>query len=112
MGEYEKTRAGFGSRYRFSSVRLDDFVAPGRRRYTLWKSPEIDLEGADTFVVTDTEVNRVDLIAWKFYGDCSLWWVICYANNIKNAFEELKVGTVLKIPQYMKIVESTAFVTE
>lgn len=52
--------------------------------------------------VTDTDSRRIDLIAWKYYRDVSLWWVIAEFNNIGNPFE-IPVGTVLRIPSYDRV---------
>jgi len=37
------------------------------------------------------------LLAYTFYNDVKLWWLICIANNIQNPLEFLKAGTLLKI---------------
>ena len=37
------------------------------------------------------------LIAYTFYKDVRLWWLICSANNIINPVEQPKPGTILKI---------------
>jgi nucleoid-associated protein YgaU len=49
--------------------------------------------------VTDDDVTRIDLLAWKYYGDCALWWVIAEANDIINPLE-LETGRVLRIPAF------------
>lgn len=48
-------------------------------------------------VVEETEKDRLDLIAYKYYLDTSYWWVIAMANNIVDPFI-LTVGTTIKIP--------------
>ena len=47
--------------------------------------------------VTDDDVRRIDLLAWKYYGDCALWWVIAEANNVRNPLE-LEPSQILRIP--------------
>lgn len=37
------------------------------------------------------------LIAWKFYKDVKLWWIICALNNISNAVAQPEMGTKIKI---------------
>lgn len=49
------------------------------------------------FEVTDEYMNRLDLVAHRFYNNTRLWWVIAYASNIINPFE-IPVGTKLRIP--------------
>jgi nucleoid-associated protein YgaU len=52
--------------------------------------------------VTDGDSKRIDLIAWQYYRDVSLWWVIAEVNGIGNPLE-LQPGTVLRIPSYDRI---------
>lgn len=40
--------------------------------------------------------DRIENIAYRYYGDASLWWVICYTNKIANPMD-LTVGKVLFI---------------
>lgn len=100
--EFLKSRASFDNRYRLAKVHQDDFVAPGRRRYGVWSPPEIDMTDYDLHLVTSIDVMRIDLIAYKWYGSSSLWWAICWVNEIENPFE-IQPGTVLKIPKVAAI---------
>ena len=52
--------------------------------------------------VTDADSKRIDLIAWKFYGDVNLWWIIAEVNDIGNPLE-IQSGTVLRIPSYDRV---------
>ena len=40
--------------------------------------------------------DRLDLLAYQFYGDTGLWWYIAKANGLK--FMVIPVGTSLRIP--------------
>lgn len=40
---------------------------------------------------------RLDLIAYKYYHNVNLWWVIALVNDIKDPFE-IEVGSILRIP--------------
>ena len=58
---------------------------------------------SDSFhVVTDADSKRIDLIAWKYYRDVRLWWVIAEVNNINNPLE-IPAGTTLRIPSYERV---------
>lgn len=37
-------------------------------------------------------------ISYKFFNTYKLWWLICKFNNIKNPFDELIPGNIIKIP--------------
>ena len=54
--------------------------------------PETD---GDIFIITQYG-DRLDLLAYQFYGDQSMWWIIAKANYLNT----LKVpeGTSLRIP--------------
>lgn len=54
--------------------------------------------GTQTYTVTSAEENRIDIIAFKFYGAASLYWILCYFNNIEDPLK-IPVGTVLLIPE-------------
>ena len=62
-------------------------------------TPKVDVSSCQLFKVTGLFINRLDLIADKFYGDSSLWWYIAKQNDIID-FEVVPAGTVLQIPPY------------
>ena len=43
------------------------------------------------------EGDRVDLIAYRYWGRTDLWWVVCDYNDIACPVE-LVPGTVLRVP--------------
>lgn len=48
------------------------------------------------YVVPTSEENRLDIIAYKFYGSANYSWVIAYMNNIEDGFTVLE-GQKIKI---------------
>ena len=60
-------------------------------------------DNSDLFhTVTDYDSKRIDLIAWKYYRDVKLWWIIADYNAIANPLE-IPVGTTLRIPAYERV---------
>jgi phage tail protein X len=60
--------------------------------------PNIPLSENDYYVIT-TIGDRLDSIAYSYYGDSTLWWVISAANNnITNGALFPIPGTQLRIP--------------
>lgn len=57
------------------------------------------------YEIKNMEENRLDILALKFYNDSSLWWVIAHANNIFDAFTEIKRGVRLRIPSLNSVFE-------
>ena len=53
----------------------------------------------DTDIIYITsEVDYLDSMAYKFYNDSSLWWVIAMANNLGTGRLSVKPGLQLRIP--------------
>jgi len=83
------------SRYDNNSIKkLDN----GRHVYKSKIYPNIPLKNDDEYVVTQTG-DRLDALAYQFYGDQSLWWIIASANNIHDAVFALDDGTILRMPK-------------
>lgn len=79
-------------------------LSDGRVVYTSKIYPNIPLQDSDIYAVTQ-EGDRLDSIAYQFYGDSSLWWIIAAANNIHDAPIALDDGTILRIPQdYLSVI--------
>jgi phage tail protein X len=57
----------------------------------------IPMRDDDLYIVTQTG-DRLDSIAYKFYGDSRLWWIIASANNIHNAPTGIEDGLILRLP--------------
>jgi len=60
--------------------------------------PNIPLSESDVYVIT-TVGDRLDSLAFSYYSDATLWWVIAMANNnaTKGALYPTP-GTQLRIP--------------
>jgi nucleoid-associated protein YgaU len=60
--------------------------------------PNIPLSESDVYVIT-TVGDRLDNLAFSYYNDATLWWIIAAANNnaTKGALFPVP-GTQLRIP--------------
>lgn len=47
------------------------------------------------------EGDRIDLLAAKYYGDVTLWWMICDANPELIDWMWLPSGIMLRIPNVL-----------
>lgn len=60
--------------------------------------PNMEFKSKDTDVFhVIAEGERLDLLAYRYYSDSALWWVIADANDIKNPLR-IEVGKRLRIP--------------
>ena len=90
------------SRYEYNSVKK---TKDGREVYTPKIYPNIPFSDFDIYVATETG-DRLDTLAYQFYNDSTLWWVIAAANNIHTALFGLPDGTVLRIPKNLNVLNS------
>ena len=65
---------------------------------------EFDKKDTDSHHVV-AESERIDLLAYRYYGDSSLWWVIADANDIANPLR-LYAGQHLRIPAKSTVYRS------
>ena len=69
----------------------------GSQYYTNNIYPDIPATNDDYYVIT-TLGDRLDLLAYDFYQDGSLWWVIASANSLPGDSIYPPVGIQLRIP--------------
>ena len=68
--------------------------------------PVIKPNDNDLYIISE-QGDRLDLLAYKYYNDVSMWWIIATANNIHDAKFSFPDGTILRIPtQYIEIVNN------
>ena len=54
----------------------------------------------DIFLEVDSNYeNRLDKVAYDYYNNVNLWWVIAQASDIKNPLY-VPIGTILRIPPF------------
>tara|TARA_B100001079_G_C16069096_1_gene364845 strand:- start:59 stop:352 length:294 start_codon:yes stop_codon:yes gene_type:complete len=80
-------------RYSTTRTRIDK---SGLRVYGTTYYPEIPLENQDKFIRAK-DGDRLDTLAYNYYGDTTLWWVIAKANGVKGK-PTLTIGEILRIP--------------
>ena len=59
--------------------------------------PKVQASDNDFYIISD-EGDRLDLLAYKYYNDVSMWWVIAVANNLNDANFYVEPGIQLRIP--------------
>jgi hypothetical protein len=69
----------------------------GKRVFRTTRYPKIPVGFNDIFIVA-SETDYLDSLAYKFYNDATLWWVIAQANNIKATLKA-PTGVQIRIPQ-------------
>jgi phage tail protein X len=59
----------------------------------------------DVYIQTTT-VERLDLLAYKFYNDATLWYVIAAANGLGKGSYYVPAGSKLRIPDALTIQQT------
>jgi hypothetical protein len=54
-------------------------------------------------LVKNMDIGRLDRLAYTYYANTRLWWVIAEANNIINPIDEMKPGQSLRIPYKSRV---------
>ena len=65
--------------------------------------PDVERRPEDIIVEIETK-DRLDRIAFRYYDDSKLWWVIAAANNLGRGDWSVPAGTRLRIPQNLSSV--------
>lgn len=95
---------------RRSRVRFGELLTA--EGYEFWDFPEYPAipKQPDDLLYQVTSVDRLELLAFRFYNDPIYWWVIAVANDMELIQAELHVGTILRIPS-PRYVSANLFAT-
>lgn len=69
----------------------------GKQVYTSTIYPPVSPSSSDLLVTTN-ETDYLDTLAFKYYRDTTLWWVIANVNNLGKGRLSVPPGTQLRIP--------------
>lgn len=78
--------------------------ANGKQRKATTIVPTIPVSAADTFIKT-TSPERLDKLAYTFYEDTTLWWVIAAANGIGKGTFIIPANTNIRIPAKQDVID-------
>jgi phage tail protein X len=62
-------------------------------------------QSTEDAIIQTTSIERLDLLAYKFYGDASLWYVIASANGLGKGSLIIPTNSRLRIPDVTYIQE-------
>jgi len=82
--------------YRYQNIEITKNNT-GERYYSNNIYPDIPLSNNDSYIIAVLG-DRLDLLAFDFYGDTSFWWVIASANSLSGDSLYVEPGMQLRIP--------------
>jgi hypothetical protein len=88
---------------RYQNIPITKADITGSTYYQTNIYPEIPPVNSDYYIIT-TVGDRLDLIAYDFYQDASLWWVIASANSLPGDSIYAPVGIQLRVPVNLQTV--------
>lgn len=91
-------------RYSYTTQTTDDERKFRKFNSTLY--PKIEPSDDDIFIISNIG-DRLDLLAFTYYGDVTLWWVIAQANKIGKGTLNILPGIQVRIPQNLEQVYSS-----
>lgn len=75
----------------------------GKNVYKTTYYPQIP-ESTDDFYITVSEVDYLDALAKKYYGDESFWWIIALANNLPGYKLSIDSSRQIRIPGNISVI--------
>ena len=69
----------------------------GKKVYVTTQYPIIEPQDSDAIVISN-EADYLDNLAYKYYNDPTLWWVIALVNNLGKGRMSVPPGRQLRIP--------------
>jgi hypothetical protein len=82
---------------RYQTINVIKQNSVGNQYYVNNLYPEIEPTEEDDYVIAVLG-DRLDLLAFDFYGDTSFWWVIASANSLPGDSLYLEPGMQIRIP--------------
>jgi len=82
---------------RYAEAKIKEDTRTGSRYFKPTLYPDIPEKDSD--VIHNVRAGeRLDLLAYKYYNDVGLWWVISRANRLDPSQIGLEASTVLRVP--------------
>ena len=69
----------------------------GKRYKKTIRYPKMEKQSQDMYIIS-IQGDRLDNLAFKYYEDARLWWIIARANYLGKGDMEIPIGTQLRIP--------------
>jgi hypothetical protein len=90
-------------RYEYVTQRRSE---TGKRMYNTSRYPVLELSEEDIYIYSKAGM-RLDNLAFKYYGDSGLWWIIALGNNIGKGTFVVPLQMQIRIPQGPQINDLT-----
>lgn len=83
------------NRYTYNNILKEKATQKQYLESTIY--PKVKATDNDIYIIS-TQSDRLDLLAFKYYGNPTYWWIISVANNLNDASLSIEPGIQLRIP--------------
>jgi len=66
--------------------------------------PSVNVSENDIYIITSVG-DRLDIMAYNYYNDSTLWWIIALVNNIGKGTLYVEPGLQIRIPYDYNYIE-------
>lgn len=81
-------------------------TSDGKRRYETIYYPNFEFDSSDIYIISK-QLDRMDNLAFQYYGDPRFWWIIQRVNNLPGGTFMIPAGLRIRIPSPNKFNEFT-----
>jgi len=100
---YVKIDSNYLSRY--NNTRIINEKETNYKIFETYDNAKIVTSDSDKYYkVTHLTENRLDIIAYKIYGNAMYWWILAMANDIIDPFN-IPINTLLRIPPISSVYD-------
>lgn len=78
------------SRYRNTPI-IDN------KHQAIFDFPKVDWNKINSFQIRVSDTDRLDNLAFKYFNDGTLWWIIAVVNDLQHPWD-FASGQVIRIP--------------
>lgn len=90
---------------------INDPFKNGKRRYETILYPRIPVKATDIYILSK-KLDRLDNIAYEYYGDQRYWWIIKVANNLPGGTLQIPAGSRIRIPYPLNVTQIDELIKE
>lgn len=69
-----------------------------------YKNIRFNVPASSTFQVKDHDAANLPGIAFKVYGDTSMWHILMSYNGLEDAIQDVYAGLVLRVPDKAAVI--------
>jgi|TARA_R110001592_G_scaffold210304_1_gene461746 hypothetical protein len=82
---------------RYTNTIIKNDKETGKRVYGLTLYPPIPIQDGDQFIYP-IDGDRFENVAFRYYGDSTLWWIIAEANKLRDGGFALDPSVEIRVP--------------